>query len=103
VTSIGPPIFGGQLGFDFDLHLAGRELVLGLDFGALNLEQVELVAEEAVLHVAGDAAGKAGQRIEHAVGVRGHVHVHAHQAVHLPSLGAADSGIRVMGPSKVHS
>ena len=78
---------GGQLRFDFHLHLAGRQLVLGLELGALDLEQVELVAQEAVLHVAGDAAGKAGQRVEHAVRIRGHVHLHGHQAVHLAELG----------------
>jgi hypothetical protein len=41
-----------KLRFDFDLGLALRQLFFGLDLRALDLEQVELVAQEAVLHVA---------------------------------------------------
>ena len=54
---------------DLDLHLARGELLLGADLRALDDEEVVLVAEHAVLHVAGEAAGVRAQRVEHAVGV----------------------------------
>ena len=37
---------------DFNLHLAGRERFLGADLRPLDLEEVVLVAEDAVLHEA---------------------------------------------------
>ena len=59
----------GVRGLDLDLHLAGRQLLLGADLGALDDEEVVLVAEDAVLDEAGEAAGESAQRVEHAVGV----------------------------------
>ena len=62
--------FGYGVGrLDFDLHLAGGQLLLGVDFRPLDLEEVVFVAEHAVLHVAGQAAGKSAEGVEHAVGI----------------------------------
>ena len=89
------PDFVGQFRFDLHFHLARRQLVFGPDLRALDLEQVELVTEDAVLHIAGDAAGKARQRVEHAIGVLRHVQIHGHNAVDLAQFGC--SGFRHPG------
>src|SRR3984885_10297313 len=54
---------------DLDLHLTNGELLLGADLGALDDKEVVFVAENAVLHEAGEATGVRTQFVEHAVGV----------------------------------
>ena len=66
----GPAGLGHYVGrLDLDLHLADRELLFGADLRALDDEEVVLVAENAVLHEAGEAPGVRPQLVEHAVGV----------------------------------
>ena len=103
VTSMGPPILATSLDSTSTIHLARGQPGFGFELGALDFEEVELVAEVAVFHIAGDATGEAGEGVQHAIGIFRHIQIHCHDAAFLPSLGAADSGMRVMGPSNVHS
>ena len=102
--SSGPPGGLGVRGLDLDLRPAGGQGLLGADLGALDDEQVVLVAEVAVVDEAGEAAAVAAERVEHAVGVLREVSASMVTMLgRLPSAGAQNSGIRVMSPAKAHS
>src|SRR6516162_9229931 len=88
----------GQLRFDLDLHLADGQLVLRLDLRALDLEQVVLVAESAVLDVAGQSPGERPERVEDAIRLLGHLDFHADDVVELPQLRRCELGHPGDGP-----
>ena len=66
-------------------------------FVRADLEEIEFVTKISILHVTSEASGETSQCVKHAVGVFRHIDFHRHQAVNFAQLGAADSGMPVMG------
>src|SRR6516165_3611391 len=71
----------GVDGLDFDLDLAGWDVLLRAEPRSLNLEEVVFVAEFAAFYVGRESARKRPQRIEHAVGIAGNLGINGNEIV----------------------